>query len=90
MSVGPEVVSKGHIMGDHSRRGFLALAGAGAATVGLTAVVPGAGAAPATGVGPLVAYVKDSRSGEVAVMIGEREVIVHDRELVARLARAAS
>jgi hypothetical protein len=85
-------------MGDQSRRGFLALAGAGAAAVGLSAVVPatevlgvpGAEAASAAASGPLVAYVKDSRTGEVSVMVGEREVIVHDRELVARLARAAS
>jgi FlaG/FlaF family flagellin (archaellin) len=87
---------------DHSRRGFLAAVGAGAAGVAGAAVLGGATSAdaktptaqPATTVPadanePLVAYVRDAHSGEVAVMVGEREVVVHDRELAARIARAA-
>jgi hypothetical protein len=40
--------------------------------------------------GPLVAYVSDLSKGEVSVMMGEREVIVHDHALCASLARALS
>jgi hypothetical protein len=36
-----------------------------------------------------VAHVPDVRKDEVRVLIGEREVILHDRALVSRLARAA-
>jgi hypothetical protein len=80
-------------MNEPNRRGFLVLAGAGAAAVGAVAVAPAAEAStsvPNHVREPLVAYVRDARSGEVAVMIGEREVVVHDRELAARIARAAS
>jgi anaerobic selenocysteine-containing dehydrogenase len=37
----------------------------------------------------LVAHVPDVRKDEVRILIGEREVILHDRALVSRLARAA-
>ena len=82
-----------------SRRGFL-VTGAGAAAVGLTVLAPGeADAAPAVPAKtlrehesgtPLVALVGDARSGEISLMVGEREVVVHDRRLVARLLAAAS
>jgi hypothetical protein len=81
-------------MSDPSRRGFLAIAGVGAATAGLAVAAPAAGAhAPGTppvegASGPLVAYVTDVRSGAVSVMVGDREVEIHDRELVNRLTRA--
>ena len=80
---------------DHpNRRGFLALAGAGAAVAGAVAVAPSAQAStpstvPAHVTEPLVAYVRDAHTGEIAVMTGEREIIVHDTELAARIARAA-
>ena len=38
--------------------------------------------------GPLVAYVT-MRTSEVALLVGEREVVVHDKDLVARLNHAA-
>jgi len=38
---------------------------------------------------PFIAYVKDHRSGEVVVMVGEREVVYRDAELASRLARIA-
>jgi hypothetical protein len=44
---------------------------------------------PADVSGPLVAYVTDMQGGEVTLMVGEREVVVHDRDLTARLAHAA-
>jgi hypothetical protein len=81
------------VMSDTTRRGFLTLAGTGAAAVGLSGVATAADAAPArapAGVsGPLVAYVTDMRHGELTLMVGEREVVVHDHDLAARLARAA-
>jgi anaerobic selenocysteine-containing dehydrogenase len=89
-------------MSDSTRRGFLKIAGAGAAVgaaaVATTAAVKGssdktpatAAAVPAGATGALVAYVKDVRGAEVSVMVGQTEVVVHDRELVARLATARS
>lgn len=91
-------------MSESTRRGFLKVAGAGAAAgaavvaVGAAAksghkAVEGAGTAtsvPAHASGPLVAYVRDVRGAEVSVMVGETEVVVHDADLVARLVSARS
>lgn len=83
-------------MTDSTRRGFLAMAGAGTVAVGVAALAPAASAStPTRGgavavSGPVVAYIHDVSKGELAVMIGEREVIVHDPDLVNRLAQAAS
>jgi hypothetical protein len=79
-----------------SRRNFLAVAGVGAAAAGAAAILPTGSAGAATPAsrgpahpGPLVAYVRDTATGEVAVHVGEREVVVHDRELALRIARIA-
>lgn len=76
-----------------SRRKFLVSAGAGAAAVGAAVIAPESGAAsvraPAGVSGPLVAYLTDMQRGELTLMVGQREVVVHDRDLAARLARAA-
>jgi len=45
--------------------------------------------ASAAGSQPVVAYVRDPRSGEIALMSGGREVTVRNPQLVAQLARAA-
>ena len=45
--------------------------------------------APATTFEPFVAYVPDASGGEIVLHIGEREVVVRDAELVARLVEAA-
>lgn len=78
-------------MAETSRRRFLSLLGMSAAGVGAASVAGAAGAestaVPSGAAGPLVAYVRDARSGRVAVMAGEREVVVHDRRLAARIAR---
>ena len=37
----------------------------------------------------VVAYIKDHRSGTVSLMVGEREVVVHDRDLANRILNAA-
>ena len=36
----------------------------------------------------LVAHVKNSRTGEISLFIGQREVTFHDRKVAARLVRA--
>ena len=81
-------------MSNTTRRNVLAIAGAGVAagTVGLTS-----GQAHAAPVArrndsaheSVVAYVKDHHSGELRLMVGEREVVVHDRDLVTRILNAA-
>ncbi len=82
-------------MRDTSRRKFIGVAGAGVAAAGATALGSGAAwAAPARLHGqsaqePLVAHVADITSDEVSLMVGEREVIVRDRDLVTRLLNAA-
>jgi hypothetical protein len=82
-----------------TRGGFLKRTSVGAAALGALAVpgladhmVAAAHAAEASRTsqrGPLVAYVRDVASGEVALLVGTREVVVRDPELVARLVRAA-
>jgi hypothetical protein len=77
-----------------TRRNFLAVAGGSAAAVGLGAAAASAAEAkpvepPREANGPLVAYVTDMQDGEVTLMHGEEERVVHDRDLAARLARAA-
>ena len=81
-------------MSETNRRKFLAVAGAGAAagTVGLTsgtAFASGAGRTSDSAQEAVVAYVKDHRSSELTLMVGEREVVVHDRDLVNRILNAA-
>jgi hypothetical protein len=79
-------------MSDSTRRGFVknsAAAAAGMTVVGAL-VAEQADAKAATKSGPVVAYIRNPRTGEISVMAGEREVKLHDRKIAARLARAAS
>jgi len=55
-----------------------------------TAVAAGGSLPGAKAAGPLVVYVPDASSGDVSIMIGTQEVMHHDPDLVARLARAAA
>ena len=79
-------------MSDLTRRGFVknsAGAAAGMTLVGAL-VAQQANADPeAVGSEPVVAYVRDARTGEIEVMAGDREVTVRDRKLAASIARAA-
>ena len=81
-------------MSETSRRKFLAITGAGAAA-GTAALTPGvalAATTPRTGRSAketVVAYVADHHSDELRLMVGEREVVVHDRDLVHRILNAA-
>jgi hypothetical protein len=91
-------------MADLTRRSFLTrtsvgvaggvLAGAMAAEV--TSLVSGSsqmagksGPSGAAATEPLIAHVRDVSRGEIALMVGTREVIYKDRELAARLMVAA-
>ena len=74
-----------------TRRAFLRTAGLSAAAAGAAAVVP-ADAAEAADVPPgksLIAHVKDAKTGTIALLMGDREVVITDRALSARLFRAA-
>ncbi len=80
-----------------SRRRFLA-AGAGAAgvaavsTVGITSGAALAGEtrrSTTSAQETVVAYIEDHHSSELRLMVGEREVVVHDRDLVHRILNAA-
>lgn len=91
-------------MFEHSRRSFLVASGAGlvavgAGSAGLVAasgvtLADGDEGAAADGLasggeGRLVAYVSDVRTGEVTVMRGDHETVVHDRALARSIARLA-
>jgi hypothetical protein len=82
-------------MSETSRRRFIGVAGAGVAGAGATVLLPGAAASAQTqltgkgATSPVVAYVEDAGSDTVVLMVDEREVVVHDRDLVNRLLNAA-
>ncbi|NYI79840.1 hypothetical protein [Nocardioides panzhihuensis] len=85
-------------MSEQSRRGFLVIAGAGtAAAVGAVAVPKIFGSTSADAAAGLesvdlanaesfVVHVKNVKQGQLVIMVGDREVLVTDRELAARLA----
>ena len=83
-----------------TRRGFIKKTSVGAATLGALVAVPGlaevdatpeahAAGRPAGPHEPLLAHVRNRASGEIALLVGTREVVIHDRELVMRLVKAA-
>jgi anaerobic selenocysteine-containing dehydrogenase len=89
-------------MGEPTRRGFLALAGAGAAATAAVAIGTTTAAEHAADADSLhnaddiagatesfVVHVKDAKRGQLAILTGDRELLVTDRELAGRLARAA-
>ena len=80
-------------MSDTSRRKFLAAAGIGtaASTVGIVSGGSPAAARPSPGraTEPVLAVVDDHRGSEVRFLVGEREVVVEDRDLVTRILNAA-
>ena len=81
-------------MSDTSRRKLLAVGGASVAagTVGLAMGPAQAAQARRTSSSAkesVVAYVHDHRSSEVRLMVGERELVVHDRDLATRILNAA-
>ena len=38
---------------------------------------------------PMTAYVRDAATGEISVMVGHREIVTRDPQLIRRLQRAA-
>ena len=81
-------------MSETSRRKFLAATGVGATAgaIALTSSVAGAAEARRTkdsAQEAVLAVVSDHRSGELHLLVGEREVVVHDRDLVTRILNAA-
>jgi hypothetical protein len=76
-------------MNDTSRRKFLAAAAAGAGavagTVGLPITSAGAATRGPKAKEPVVAWIENPNSDELVLMAGEREVVVRDRDLVARI-----
>jgi hypothetical protein len=86
-------------MTDRSRRAFLTTASLGAAAAGVAVVIPAgaAGAAEPDALasgpahdGPFAVWVKNAKTGELAVLVGETEVVHHDRALAKKLARIAA
>jgi hypothetical protein len=78
-------------MSDTTRRGFVknsAAAAAGATVIGAL-IAEQADAEAAAGSEPIVAYIREPRTGEISVMKGERQVKLNDRKIAARIARAA-
>ncbi len=83
-----------------SRKSFIEQASVGAAAAAAFAAMPGyALAHPNAQVsarhagtiahsGPILAHVRSVETGEIAVLFGTREVIIHDREVANRLLRA--
>ena len=84
-------------MSETSRRKLLAAGGAGVAAGAVAMTVSPAEASEAgearrtssSARESVVAYVQDHRSSEVRLMVGEREVVVHDRDLATRILNAA-
>ena len=80
-------------MSETNRRKFLAVTGMGlaAGTVGMVAGPASAEERRRTGSAhePVVAYIADHGSDELQLMVGEREVVVRDRDLVTRILNAA-
>ena len=83
---------------DASRRTFLIAGSTTAAVAGVVAAgmtAPAMAHAPAKPVTtpanaqPLVAHIADPASGTVSVLVGEREIVLHDPDLVGRIVRAA-
>ncbi|MDQ2744487.1 MAG: hypothetical protein M3Z66_19645 [Chloroflexota bacterium] len=88
-------------MAQLTRKGFLAKTSMGTAAIGAAMTVPGIiDAAPADAAseltlserelgGPLVAHVRNLKTGEIALMVGTREIVYRDPQFVRRLVRAA-
>ncbi len=79
-------------MGEITRLALLkssAGAAAGMTVIGSLVTTKADAAEVPAGSEPVVAYVKNPANGEIAVMTGDREVIIHDHQLAAQLSRAA-
>jgi hypothetical protein len=87
-------------MANLSRKSFIGKASVSALTVGALVAVPGyelggeaahASAEDTTTAhtGTLLAHLRNANTGEIAILVGTREVVIHDRALAHRLIQAA-
>lgn len=79
-------------MSETSRRTLIAVTGAGAAAGAVTLATGGsASAAPKPGRAqePVVVHIEDHAADTLRLYVGEREVVVRDRDLVTRILNAA-
>ncbi|CAN5373122.1 hypothetical protein BH11ACT8_BH11ACT8_15940 [soil metagenome] len=79
-------------MSETSRRNFMAVAGVGVAAAStVTLAASKAEAKPSTkrAKEPVMALVDDHKGSVVTLLVGDREVVVHDRDLVTRILNAA-
>ena len=78
-------------MAELTRRGFVRSSAGAAAGVTFFGALAAAQADAAAGnrAEPVVAFVSDPGRGEVTLMVGDQEVVRRDRDLAARLTRAA-
>lgn len=81
-----------------TRRVLLKKTSAGAAAAGALVAMPGLASASvrrplgrvrSAARAPLAAYVRDMTKGELTLLVGTREITVHDPDLVMRLVQAA-
>jgi hypothetical protein len=79
-----------------TRRNFLIATGAAGVAAAVTTSAQAAPARqPAAPVSapadaePMVAHISDPRSGVISLLVGDREVVVTDHDLVGRITRAA-
>ena len=77
-------------MSEASRRGFLVIAGAGAAATVGAAVAGTQYLTDKDSIEQPTVQVKDVKTGQLAILVDQREVLVTDRELAARLANATN
>jgi hypothetical protein len=94
-------LDKERTMAKLTRRGFFRETTVSAATVGAMASIPGltmfldspedpvTEISPGAFVGPLVAHIRDAGTGEISLLVGTRELMFRDTDLVARLVKAA-
>jgi hypothetical protein len=75
-----------------TRRGFVK--GSAEAAAGMTVLAAlladQADAHGDPGSRPIIAYIRNPKKGDISVMVADREVMIHDRKLAARLARAVA
>ncbi len=83
-------------MSGSTRRNFLIASGAAGVVAAVSTAADAATPHPTrtevstpAGAQPLVAHIADPASGALTILVGDREVEVHDRDLVGRITRAA-
>jgi hypothetical protein len=84
-----------------TRRGLLKQTTVSAATLGAMAAGPNltmfldspedpmTEISPGAIAGPLVAHIRDAGTGEISLLVGTREIVIRNTDLVARLVKAA-